>query len=330
MAWTESVASPELAHLRKQAELFGRDAAIDEMQLTSVHLKTLRLSGQLTDSLLSEHFHLVNTPDADGRRPLAWAARRGDVSSVTKLLRYGADPRASSRSGRTILHEACAGRSTECAKLILTAGANAAARDRRGWSALHQTVNSWHPQDELIGLLVNNGTDVNGRSSYGFTPLHIAASDGCAENTKVLLERGADINAVNHNGYIPVMLAVYRNYCEATVKLLVDAHCRLDHVTTGGRNILDFAATYANARIMAILSTVDLGALSHPGMKPQLWRRFEHERKAKYTGVRDLDAEREAFSKLVSLSETQGMVKGAGTEKKHAVTCHVPGAWLGE
>ena len=97
--------------------------------------------------------HLIDTPDALGRTPLAWAVEYGLSTAVELLLRYEAYPnqlRSTKDDGYSpLIHLAIAG----------------------PWSA-------WMNADivETVRLLLQADVDPNETDHEGWTPLHIAAS----------------------------------------------------------------------------------------------------------------------------------------------------------
>lgn len=60
--------------------------------------------------------------------------------------------------------------------------------------------------------LIEQGTDVNGRTSGGYTPLMIAAGIGDEQTVRLLLERGADPALVNDNGWTADYIAKINNH----------------------------------------------------------------------------------------------------------------------
>jgi len=58
-----------------------------------------------------------------------------------------------------------------------------------------------------LKTLLDNGVDINIKSSYGRTALHEAALHGKVEIVKLLLENGADVNAKNNRGETPLFYA---------------------------------------------------------------------------------------------------------------------------
>lgn len=71
-------------------------------------------------------------------------------------------------------------------------GCDVNATDHAGWTPLHEACNFGHL--DIVGLLLENGADINYRSSYGgITPLADAASNGNFDVMEFLLDRRASV-----------------------------------------------------------------------------------------------------------------------------------------
>lgn len=79
---------------------------------------------------------------------------------------------------------------------------------------------------EILGLLVDNGADVNAAQCNGWTPLHFAAYAFHAETgetaTRFLLDNGADVNASGFRGWTPLHFAAWLRR-ETTSRLLLES-----------------------------------------------------------------------------------------------------------
>lgn len=168
---------------------------------------------------------------------LSEAAQRGDCERVAQLLAEGApidwvEPGVIA-GGQTALHRA---RSPEVVQLLLSAGADARARDDHGYTPLH-----YAHEPDAMRLLIASGADVNGRSDNGSTVLHYAlysySYDAIVEPYRIapLLQLpGIDLNARNEDGCTPLWLAIQRDercdnpYDQQLAKLLVQAGADLD------------------------------------------------------------------------------------------------------
>lgn len=119
-------------------------------------------------------------------------------------------------SGDTALHFAAAAYRHKMADILIKAGANARAKNRRGSEPLHAAAfgspgsDRWDPaaQAATIACLVEAGADPNAQNMDGATPLHRAVRTRCAGAVRALLDNGADPAIRNKNGSIPINLAM--------------------------------------------------------------------------------------------------------------------------
>jgi ankyrin repeat protein len=120
-------------------------------------------------------------------------------------------------AGDTALHIAAAAYETEIARMLLAAGADVHARNRRGQESLHAaSVGNpgsprWNPstQAAMIVFLIEAGSDPNAMDKSGVSPLHKAIRSRCSEAVRTLLARGADPRFKNKSGSTPMVLATY-------------------------------------------------------------------------------------------------------------------------
>jgi hypothetical protein len=114
--------------------------------------------------------------------------------------------------GDTPLHMAAATFSRSQAELLIAAGADCRARNRRGAEPLHYAsdTNHWSPaaQAETITYLIGIGADPNAVDDSGVMPLHRAVRTRSSAAVRALLEGGADPHQINKSGSTPMDLAV--------------------------------------------------------------------------------------------------------------------------
>jgi ankyrin repeat protein/serine/threonine protein kinase/ketosteroid isomerase-like protein len=70
-----------------------------------------------------------------------------------------------------------------------------------------------HPElyADIVSLLLDNGADINVKTSYAWTPLHLAAHLGHSDMAELLITKGADIEAKHAFGGTPLNIAALNN-----------------------------------------------------------------------------------------------------------------------
>jgi ankyrin repeat protein len=118
-------------------------------------------------------------------------------------------------AGHTALHVAAAAYNTEFARMLVGAGANVRAKNRRGAEPLHEAVrggpgsHGWDPrrQVSMVAYLIGAGASPHAVASGGVTPLHRAVRNRCSAAVRSLLDAGADPLRANNSGSTAIMLA---------------------------------------------------------------------------------------------------------------------------
>ena len=190
------------------------DANIDEHYVTTA-LHCAAISGHVaTLRLLLDRGALIDMPDRIGYTALRMAAEEGHKDSVQVLLEKGADVDRQHPDGTTALNLAARKGFQGIVKLLLEKGADVNRQDCDGKTALSVAAQSGYEDVDsqyfdgttalymaaesgyqgIVGLLLENGADVNGRDYCGKTALYIAAMSGHQGIVELLLENGADVN----------------------------------------------------------------------------------------------------------------------------------------
>ena len=189
----------------------------------------------------------VNIRDQNGTSALVAAVKRGNSSCVRLLLQTRrCEFNATTRRGRTVVHEACKAGHTVVAMMLLTFGADPNRCDEWGNSPLMYAVLNGHL--ETARQLVRGGCNVNSRSRISYTALHTAAENGGQELVKMLLDAGALPDVRDKNGNTPLLLAASSRFPRIVTSLL-DVGCDVTGQTTLGRTALHFAALHKYAQI---------------------------------------------------------------------------------
>ena len=72
---------------------------------------------------------------------------------------------------------------------------------------------------DVAKLLIERGTGVNLKATFGVTALHIVSLKCMSEVAKLLVERGADVNATSDNGFTALSIAVNQNHLQLAAYL---------------------------------------------------------------------------------------------------------------
>jgi hypothetical protein len=130
------------------------------------------------------------------------AARSSNTNELRSALDRGAAISGRDAHGRTALHWAAIGGSSDAAAILLDRSAEVDARAQFGMTPLHWAAMAG--KADVADLLVRRGANLRARNGYGMTPLHEAAT---ADVARVLLARGAPADDVDDRGMTPLHLA---------------------------------------------------------------------------------------------------------------------------
>lgn len=115
----------------------------------------------------------------------------GNADEVKKLIERGASVNAKDES-ETVLGRACDGKHDEIVGILLKNGADVDFREDL-WRATPLITASVHKENiKILELLVDAGADIDARDNFGRTALIYAAGFGDAEMVKFLLDNGAN------------------------------------------------------------------------------------------------------------------------------------------
>jgi ankyrin repeat protein len=150
---------------------------------------------------------------------LADASMRGDLASMTSLLKAGADPNQTGQSGTPALHWRVNMDDVPGAKLLLEAGANPNGRTAQGISPLSLAIANGN--DAMVSLLLQGGADSGQPEQTGETPLMMAAQAGPLPVVKALLAHGAKVDFREATfGQTALMFAARAGHADIVAELL--------------------------------------------------------------------------------------------------------------
>ncbi|XP_031787702.1 putative ankyrin repeat protein RF_0381 [Nasonia vitripennis] len=196
------------------------------------------------------------------------AVAAGRVREVKMLLSKGVEVNTTNDYGETPLITAVLWKvennyDEELLMLLLEHGADATAREIRGWNALHH-VAAWKPtvadQPNWARVLIENGASVNDRSYlrstgvYHHQPIHFAARSGNLETIKLFLDHGANVNSrADTMDCFPLYYASEYNW-PTVVLTLLERGADVDQSTSEGLTALHIACSkQANKTIELLL-----------------------------------------------------------------------------
>ena len=162
----------------------------------------------------------MNTPNNYGVTPLVLAAENGNAAVIEQLLKAGADPNSTVRSGETPLMLAARTGRVPAVKALLSAGAKVNAKE--DWNG--QTALMWAAaagQGPAVQALIEGGADIRARSNAGTTPLMFAVRKGDMRSVQAMLAAGADVNEKRPDLATPLLVAIINGH-EDLVDLLLD------------------------------------------------------------------------------------------------------------
>jgi ankyrin repeat protein len=194
-AQDEMVTAVQSGNAGRVGELLAQDASLasarDAQGVSALMHALYRRQGEALKLLLEKNSAL----------DIFEAASTGDNDRVRVLLK--SDPslvRRFSSDGFTPLHFACYFGSGDTVALLLQKGAevSAVSRNPMHLMPLHSAASARNAK--AAEALLEHGADANAKQEKGWTPLHAAAQNGDQATADILLKHGADPHLANEDG----------------------------------------------------------------------------------------------------------------------------------
>lgn len=179
----------------------------------------LLLAPHLEDDQLITYFKGkgldVKDKDANGNSMFHYAARRGNLSLMKKLVKLGVDYKAISKTGGNAMLFASLGargysNPIEVYQYLAELGLEADIVDWEGHSPLHYLA-SGTKDPAVIDFFLEKGVNVNQIDEDGNTAFLNAIRSNNLDIAKHLAPKVSDINHTNHEGYSALTYAIMRN-----------------------------------------------------------------------------------------------------------------------
>jgi len=128
--------------------------------------------------LLKSDPSLANAFSADGFTPLHFACYFADAETVAKLVDKGAEVSAVSRNPMHLmpLHSAASARNAKAALALLKHGADANAKQEKGWAPLHAAAQN--ADQAMVDILLKHGADPHLANEDGVTAVELGKKSG--------------------------------------------------------------------------------------------------------------------------------------------------------
>ena len=190
----------------------------------------------------------VNRQDWDHCTPLHYCAVVGFIEGAKVLLDAGSHINAETRMKETPLIFALGTKQLEMVNFLISARADV------NQTGLHRKTPLFFVTDtECATLLIKAGADVNFQDDEESTPLHEAAKEGHVDVGRVLIEHGAKVNAVNNHKQTPLHVAAEKGrplMCE----ILLNNGAELKALDVARRNAEMLARRNEHYDVLAVIS----------------------------------------------------------------------------
>lgn len=281
--------------------IFEKYDVCDYWNLKYIHLIVLGCSSVDLSTFLTVTNEEIDVVDSFGRTALMWAAWRGDDVSFSALLRFGANPQASSFDGNSVLLYATYGGSTACLRLLLSAGADI---NHTSHSLVTPAMIRPRIGDNLAiaTIRVVRGASIEASRQQRFTPLYVAALTDQVESLTYLLDCGATTDVASWDCSTPLSVAISLNN-HRVVEELIKRNSDLNALSGFQTPYLTYVAMFGDEQTMRLFvgarPAIDIGLMDMQGRTAEdhLWERLQS------TGPMDLGKERLArtFQQLVDV-----------------------------
>ena len=242
--------------------MFPGEEFFEKQEFSLLHKTVLGLNPLPLESfLISMTKSMIDVCDAGGRTALWWAARRSDYTTLSSLIKYGADVNKRSKVGSSPLDLAIFCRDDSCTKLLLEHGSEVTERDYQGWLPLHSC--SYYGCDlYILDIVIVNTRDINLTTSDSIdTALMVAVQENQVEICGYLISHNANLDMINCDGESALHYAL-RFQNNKPLELLFQHRANPHLKTYAGETLLHYAAQFGDLECLEILHSFDLSGIN--------------------------------------------------------------------
>jgi len=217
---------------------------------TTLHLACMKGREEVVDVLLKLSTNINSAEEQLGNTALHLAVRGGHLNIATKLMSHGADAAIRNKRGLTPLQLALRAGHYDVTELLLS-HTDVNARYDSGETLLHWVVYGKH--SHLIPLLIRAGADVSALNETGLTAVHTAVQKGDSVCVDAFITSHPDcVNVMDNNCRKPLHCAVREGYVHI-VQSLVSAGADCSDSDCNGQTVLHVAAETGHYEIIKLL-----------------------------------------------------------------------------
>ncbi|XP_015914379.3 delta-latroinsectotoxin-Lt1a [Parasteatoda tepidariorum] len=238
--------------------------------LTPLHLSVVNGDLNVANSLLHSKEVNINENDYKKMTALHFASMVGDVDMIKFLTSMdGIDINASAaKNNWTSLHTAIYFQNEWAAlELLKLKAINLSLLADGNITALHMSVANG--QLNVAAELLNRESDIEAKTSDGYSPLHLAAMHTDPKVSTMLLKKGANMESKSSEGLTPLHVAISSDRFQ-TFLVLIEEGANLNAKTPEGSTPLHLATDLGKQNVIVALLNkgADAKSVDKKGRKP--------------------------------------------------------------
>ena len=254
--------------------------ARDSYDSTVLHFAARYSTREVVEFMLKLNEISVNAIDNCNRTPLMDACFYGGrLDHIKILIQNGADIKASSGNGSTVLHFASRNSNQEVLEFLLELNKiSVNTVDNCNQTPLMDACFDGGRLDN-IQLLIQNGADIQASSGNGSTVLHLASRNSNREVVEFFLKfNEISVNVVDNCNQTPLMHACFDGGRLDNIKMLIQNGADIQVRDSYDSTVLHFASRNSNQEVLEFfltLNEISVNAIDNRTRTPLMWACFD-------------------------------------------------------